>query len=67
VGEREALLDDSRLLAQRMTASGSFVELVVYSGMWHVWQTFVGRFREADDSIAALGTFLQQHLQLPGR
>jgi monoterpene epsilon-lactone hydrolase len=65
VGEREALLDDSRLLAQRMTAAGSSVTLVVYAGMWHVWQTFVGRFSEADASIVSLGGFLQQQLRSP--
>ena len=54
VGEREALLDDSRILAQKMGAA-----LTVYPGMWHVWQAFGGRFREADHSLAALGTFVQ--------
>ncbi len=58
VGEREALLDDSRLLAQKMGAG-----LKVYPGMWHVWQAFGGRFREADESTAELGEFLQSHLR----
>ena len=36
VGEQEALLDDSRILAHRMIAQGSSAELKVYTGMWHV-------------------------------
>jgi monoterpene epsilon-lactone hydrolase len=63
VGEFEALLDDSKLLAQGMSRHGSVATLTLYSGMWHVWQTFVGRFREADESIAALGEFLKRHIQ----
>lgn len=62
VGEREVLLDDARLLADRMAAQGTEVELRVFPGMWHVWQAFGGRFREADRSIAALGAFLRQQL-----
>lgn len=58
VGEREALLDDSRILAQKMGAA-----LAVYPGMWHVWQAFGGRFREADHSLAALGAFVRRHFE----
>ena len=61
VAQLEALLDDSKLLAQGLSRSGSSAELTVYPGMWHVWQTFVGRFREANESIAALGQFLKRH------
>ena len=62
VGELEALLDDSRILAQKMSEQGSSVELKVYSGMWHVWQIFAGRFREADQSVREVGEFLRTHL-----
>jgi len=60
VGEFEALLDDARLLAQGMATGGSAATLTCYAGMWHVWQTLTGRFREADESIAALGEFLRR-------
>ncbi len=63
VGELEALLDDSRILAQKMSEQGSSVELKVYSGMWHVWQIFAGRFREADQSVREVGEFLRTHLE----
>ena len=58
VGALEALLDDSRVLAQKMSDHGALVELKVYPGMWHVWQVFGGMFKEADHSIGELGAFL---------
>jgi len=63
VGELEALLDDSRVLAKRMSTDGASVELKVYPGMWHVWQVFGGFFREADQSIAELGAFIRARLR----
>jgi acetyl esterase/lipase len=63
VGTLEALLDDSRLLAQKMSEDGTLVELKVYAGMWHVWQVFGGLFKEADQSIAELGLFMKTHLE----
>ncbi len=62
VGDLEALLDDALILARRMTEHGTSVELKVYSGMWHVWQIFGGKFREADQSLFALGAFLHARL-----
>ena len=38
--------------------------LTVYPGMWHVWQAFGGRFREADHSLAALGAFVQHQFEV---
>ena len=62
VGDKEALLDDSRVLAQRMRAQGSRASIQVFPGMWHVWQTLGGRMPEADGSIAGLGDFLCRQL-----
>ena len=47
------------MLAQKMGAV-----LTVYPGMWHVWQAFGGRFREADHSLAALGAFVQHQFEV---
>jgi len=62
VGALEALLDDSRILAQKMSEDGTTVELKIYPGMWHVWQVFGGLFREADQSLVDLGKFLNTKL-----
>jgi len=65
VGELEALLGDATLLAHNMSKCGKPAVLEVYTGMWHVWQTYVGRFREADASVTALGEFLRNQSQSP--
>jgi len=59
VGTLEALLDDSRTIAQRMNAQGSSASLKEFPGMWHVWQTLHGRMREADQSLEELGAFIR--------
>jgi monoterpene epsilon-lactone hydrolase len=63
VGELEALLDDSRLLAAGLQGRGTPAELKIYPSMWHVWQAFGGRFREADQSIEEMGRFLRSRLE----
>jgi acetyl esterase/lipase len=62
VGTREALLDDSRILVERMKAQQCQVTLKVFAGMWHVWQTLGARMPEADQSVQELGAFLHSHL-----
>ncbi len=66
VGEREALLDDSLLLVQRLKALGSPASVKVFPGMWHVWQMLGGHMREADQSVQELGGFLCEHLSVSG-
>jgi acetyl esterase/lipase len=63
VGTLEALLDDSRMLANRMNEQGSRAIVKEFPGMWHVWQTLQGRMREADQSVEELGEFLHSHLK----
>lgn len=65
VGDREALLDDSRLLAERLRMQGATVDIKVFSGMWHVWQMLGGWMPEADRSVQELGAFLGQRLATP--
>ena len=67
MGEREALLDDSLNLAEKMTAAGTAAQLDLYPNMWHVWHVFAGRFLEADRSIAAIGAFLKGQLEQAAR
>jgi acetyl esterase/lipase len=62
VGGKEVLLDDSIQLAKRMQDQRSEVRIRIFPAMWHVWQVFVGRFKEADESIAELGAFLKSKL-----
>jgi len=59
VGEKEVLLDDALELARKMSDAKTPVLCKVFPGMWHVWQIFAGRFREADESVAELGRFIR--------
>lgn len=59
VGGEEILFDDSRRLADAAAAAGVPAQLVVYEGLWHVWQLFGGALPEADRAIEALGRFVR--------
>lgn len=59
VGEREVLLDDSRLFAAAAERQGASVKLQVWPDMWHGWQLFHDRIPEADASIEDMGAFLR--------
>jgi epsilon-lactone hydrolase len=58
VGERECLLDDSVKLAEKAIEQGAHVIVKIWPKMWHVWQIFAGKMREADDSIDQIGRFI---------
>ena len=61
-GGREALLDDSRLLIEKVRSSSGQAELKIWPQMWHVWQAFCGHFREADESVSELSDFVSTHM-----
>ena len=55
---QEGLADDARLLAARAGAAGGGVEVQWWDGMIHVWHQFAPRLPEANDALAAVGSFL---------
>lgn len=59
VGEDEILLDDSVLFAERARAAGVDARVVVWPGMWHVFQAFFLFVPEAQESIRQIGEFVQ--------
>lgn len=61
VGDRETVLDDSRLFAQKAKAAGVAVELQVYDGMIHVFQQFPQQLQQALDAISEIGRHLSTH------
>jgi acetyl esterase/lipase len=63
VGDRETVLDDSIVLAERARAAGVDVELQSWNGMIHVFQMFP-ELAEADRAIASLSGFLRKHLRI---
>lgn len=61
VGEREALLDDSRRVAARAQQAGVDVTLEIEPGQIHVFQIFANRLDEAVAAIERIGTFVRRH------
>lgn len=63
VGDDELVLDDSTRYAQRAAAAGTAVSLHVWKGMPHVFQTGIGRFIAAEESLDGIGSFLREQLR----
>ncbi len=63
VGDRETVLDDSVMFAEKARAAGTKVELQVWDGMIHVFQMFAIELPEARRAIDSIGIFLTEHLQ----
>jgi monoterpene epsilon-lactone hydrolase len=63
VGDRETVLDDSVMFADKARAAGIDVSLEVWDGMIHVFQMF-GELPEARQAIASIAGFLNRHLHI---
>ena len=63
VGDRETVLADSTMFAEKARAVGIAVELQVWDGMIHVFQMFA-ELPEAHRAIASIAEFLKRHLQM---
>jgi monoterpene epsilon-lactone hydrolase len=62
VGNRETVLDDSIMLADKAHAAGIDVELQVWDGMIHVFQMFASELVEGRQAIGSIAEFLDKHL-----
>jgi epsilon-lactone hydrolase len=62
VGDRETVLDDSTMFADKARTAGIDVELEVWDGMIHVFQMF-GELPEARQAIGSIAGFLHRHLR----
>jgi monoterpene epsilon-lactone hydrolase len=60
VSRHEALRDDTLRLAERATAAGVKVELVVRDRLPHVWPVFVSMLPEAREAFATVAAFARQ-------
>jgi monoterpene epsilon-lactone hydrolase len=65
VGNDEVLLDDSRRYAELAQAAGVDVTLSIWTGMPHVFQSSLGAFVAAEQSMNAIGEFLRNRLSQP--
>lgn len=64
VGDRETVLDDSNMFADKARAAGVDVKLEVWDGMIHVFQMFGAELPEAHQAIASIAGFLNRHLHI---
>ncbi len=62
VGDRETVLSDSTMFADKARAAGVRVELEVWENMIHVFQQFPAELIEAREALVSIGAFLQRHL-----
>jgi monoterpene epsilon-lactone hydrolase len=67
VGNRETVLDDSTMFADKARDAGVDVELQVWDGMIHVFQMFGAQLPEAQQAIAAIAKFLNRHLHIKAK
>lgn len=62
VGSTEALLDDSRRMADHLRAAGGQVRLDIWPGAPHVWQILDGWLPEARAALRDVASFVQTSL-----
>jgi acetyl esterase/lipase len=67
VSSDEVLLDDSRRLAAKYKASGVPVEIEIWQGLPHVWQSLALFIPEGRSAIKKIGEFLRRHLHVDDR
>jgi len=59
VGERETIVDDARLFAEKAAAGGVAVQFEIWPGMIHVFQMYPDELAEARQAVGRLGEFLR--------
>lgn len=64
VGDRETVLDDSTLFADKARDAGVDVELQVWDGMIHVFQMFGAELAEARQAVDSIAGFVRRHLHV---
>jgi len=62
VGDRETVLDDARMFADKGRGAGVEVQLEVWDGMIHVFQQFAAQLPEARRAIESIGAFLRARI-----
>ena len=63
VGADEALLDDSRRLAERAQRAGVKTQIKIWPAVPHVWQLFQRWVPEGRSSLREAGMFLAREVQ----
>ena len=66
VGSDEILRDDSARIHERFRSAGGSSELVLYDGVFHVWQMLDGLVPEAGEALARASRFVRTCVTLEG-
>jgi acetyl esterase/lipase len=64
VGDRETVLDDAAILAERAKAAGVDATLEIWDGMIHVFQLYAAELPQARAALDRIGGFLRRHLDV---
>jgi monoterpene epsilon-lactone hydrolase len=64
VGSDEILLDDSARLDEKLKAAQVSTRLVIWQGMWHVFQVFAPYVPEGQQAILQVGEFIRERIPL---
>lgn len=62
VGSTELLLDDSRLVHQKIQEAGGASSLETYDDVFHCWQMLEGVVPESGDALRRAAAFIRSHL-----
>jgi len=62
-GENEVLIDDSKILAEKLEQAGVIVQLDIWENMFHVWHYFAKYLSEGRDAIEEIGNFIKKYSQ----
>ncbi|MCP3873667.1 MAG: alpha/beta hydrolase [Desulfobacteraceae bacterium] len=60
-GENEILIDDSKILAQKLKKAGSSVQLEIWEDMFHVWHYFAKYLSQGRQAINNIGKFIKNY------
>lgn len=60
-GANEVLIDDSKILAQRLGQAGAIVQLDIWDEMFHVWHYFARYLSEGQQAINEIGNFIKKY------
>ncbi len=60
-GENEILIDESKILAEKLKKAGSHVQLEIWEDMFHVWHYFAKYLSEGRQAIDQIGKFVKHH------
>jgi epsilon-lactone hydrolase len=63
-GANEVLIDDSKILAQKLERAGAIVQLDIWDEMFHVWHYFARYLSEGQQAINEIGDFIKKYSKI---